>query len=193
MFGGSSPVAARVEVHEMKMDGNVMQMRQLKDGLEVPAGGTAELAPGGTHLMFIGITQPLKQGDMVPVTLEFAKAGKVEVQFMVGPANATSMEHQLMNYRIVRICGSGRSLPLFRSSWYSPTPIPGLAIRLEPSNLAHRSRCSDQDGAPITEAAFKGHPTALFFGFTHCPEVCPTTLFEMARLAERRLATRART
>ena len=39
---------------------------------------------------------------------------------------------------------------------------------------------TDQNGAPITEAAFKGHPTALFFGFTHCPEVCPTTLFEMA-------------
>lgn len=38
----------------------------------------------------------------------------------------------------------------------------------------------DQNGAPITEAAFKGHPSALFFGFTHCPEVCPTTLFEMA-------------
>ncbi|MEP7453055.1 SCO family protein [Phyllobacterium sp. SB3] len=38
----------------------------------------------------------------------------------------------------------------------------------------------DQNGNPITEAAFKGHPTALFFGFTHCPEVCPTTLFEMA-------------
>jgi protein SCO1/2 len=38
----------------------------------------------------------------------------------------------------------------------------------------------DQNGAPITEAAFKGHPTVLFFGFTHCPEVCPTTLFEMA-------------
>jgi protein SCO1/2 len=39
---------------------------------------------------------------------------------------------------------------------------------------------TDQNGAPITDAAFKGHPTALFFGFTHCPEVCPTTLFEMA-------------
>ena len=38
----------------------------------------------------------------------------------------------------------------------------------------------DQNDAPITDAAFKGHPTALFFGFTHCPEVCPTTLFEMA-------------
>ena len=39
---------------------------------------------------------------------------------------------------------------------------------------------TDQDGAPITQAAFEGHPTVLFFGFTHCPEVCPTTLFEMA-------------
>ena len=93
LLGGSSPAAARVEVHEMKMDGNVMQMRQLKDGLEIPAGGTAELAPGGAHLMLMDIAKPLKQGDMVPVTLEFAKAGKVDVQFMVGPANATSMEH----------------------------------------------------------------------------------------------------
>ena len=37
----------------------------------------------------------------------------------------------------------------------------------------------DQDGKPVTEAAFRGHPSAVFFGFTHCPEVCPTTLFEM--------------
>jgi len=95
LIGGSSPAAARVEVHEMKMDGNVMHMRQLKDGLEIPAGGTAELSPhGGMHLMLIDITKPLKEGDMVPVTLEFAKAGKVKVQFMVEPANATSMEHK---------------------------------------------------------------------------------------------------
>ena len=45
----------------MKMDGNVMQMRQLKDGLEIPAGGTAELSPGGTHLMLIDIPAPLKR------------------------------------------------------------------------------------------------------------------------------------
>jgi periplasmic copper chaperone A len=93
LIGGSSPAAARVEVHEMKMDGNVMQMRQLKDGLEIPAGGSAELAPGGTHIMLMDIAKPLKQGESIPVTLEFAKAGKVEIQFMVGPANATSMEH----------------------------------------------------------------------------------------------------
>ena len=93
LIGGTSPAAARVEVHEMKMDGNVMQMRQLKDGLEIPAEGSAELSPGGLHLMLIDIAKPLKEGEMVPVTLEFAKAGKVDVQFMVGAANAASMEH----------------------------------------------------------------------------------------------------
>ncbi len=93
LIGGSTPAAERVEVHEMTMNGNVMQMRQLENGLEIPAGGSAELAPGGLHLMFINIVKPLKEGDMIPVTLEFAKAGKVEVQFMVGAANAAGMEH----------------------------------------------------------------------------------------------------
>lgn len=93
LIGGTTPAAERVEVHEMKMDGNVMQMRQLKDGLEIPAGGAAELTPGGLHLMLMNITKPFKEGDMIPVTLEFAKAGKVEVQFMVGAANAAGMEH----------------------------------------------------------------------------------------------------
>ncbi|MGN8023558.1 SCO family protein [Phyllobacterium sp. 22229] len=51
---------------------------------------------------------------------------------------------------------------------------------IEPVKLGVPFSLIDQNGAPITEAAFQGHPTALFFGFTHCPEVCPTTLFEMA-------------
>lgn len=93
LIGGTTPAAERVEVHEMKMDGNVMQMRQLKDGLEIPADGTAELAPGGFHLMLMNIAKPLKEGEVIPVTLEFARTGKVEVQFMVGAANAANMEH----------------------------------------------------------------------------------------------------
>ncbi|MGO4448483.1 SCO family protein [Phyllobacterium sp. TAF24] len=51
---------------------------------------------------------------------------------------------------------------------------------IEPVKLGAPFSLIDQNGAPITQAAFEGHPTALFFGFTHCPEVCPTTLFEMA-------------
>jgi protein SCO1 len=51
---------------------------------------------------------------------------------------------------------------------------------IEPVKLGVPFSLIDQNGAPITEAAFQRHPTVLFFGFTHCPEVCPTTLFEMA-------------
>jgi len=93
LLGGSSPVAGRVEVHEMKMDGSVMKMRQLKDGLAIPAGETVKLAPGGLHIMMMDLKAPLKEGDMVPLTLDFAKAGKVDVQLMVGPANASAMGH----------------------------------------------------------------------------------------------------
>jgi copper(I)-binding protein len=93
LLGGSSPVAARVEVHEMKMDGEVMKMRKLADGVQIPAGGTVELEPGGMHLMLLEIKQPLKKGEDVPVTLEFEKAGKVELKLHVEAAGATSMEH----------------------------------------------------------------------------------------------------
>ncbi|MBP0439185.1 SCO family protein [Tianweitania sediminis] len=56
--------------------------------------------------------------------------------------------------------------------WYRTSNAPGQAFGA-PFALV------DQNGAPITEQAFRGQPTAIFFGFTHCPEVCPTTLFEM--------------
>jgi periplasmic copper chaperone A len=94
LLGGSTAVASHVEVHEMKMDGNIMQMRKLKEGLAIPAGETVQLAPGGLHLMLMGLKQPLKEGEMLPVTLEFEKSGKVELEFMVGPANGAGMEHK---------------------------------------------------------------------------------------------------
>lgn len=80
----SSPVSAEVQLHTMKMDGNVMQMREVKQ-IEVPANGAVDLKPGGLHLMFMNIKAPLKAGDMVPVKLRFAKAGEVEVKM---PVNA---------------------------------------------------------------------------------------------------------
>ncbi|QND51594.1 copper chaperone PCu(A)C [Phyllobacterium sp. 628] len=92
LLGGSSPAAGRVEVHEMKMEGEVMKMRKLADGVEIPAGGIVRLAPGGLHLMLIDIKAPLKEGETIPVTLEFQKAGKVNINLAVEAANA-SMEH----------------------------------------------------------------------------------------------------
>ncbi|WP_246333155.1 copper chaperone PCu(A)C [Aureimonas mangrovi] len=88
LIGGSSPAAERVEIHTMEMEGDVMRMRQLPDGVEIPAGGTAELAPGGMHLMLIGLAAPLVEGERVPLTLEFEKAGSVEVELAIDAIGA---------------------------------------------------------------------------------------------------------
>jgi copper(I)-binding protein len=70
-------VAGRVEIHEMAMNNGVMTMRPLDKGLAIEPGKTVKLAPGGYHLMLMDLKNPLKQGDKVPLTLEFEKAGKV--------------------------------------------------------------------------------------------------------------------
>lgn len=88
LVSGTSPVAAEVQLHTMSMDGGVMRMRQLVDGIPVSAGQPVELKPGSLHVMFIGLKRPLKRGETVPVTLRFIKAGTVKVNFAVQPVGA---------------------------------------------------------------------------------------------------------
>jgi periplasmic copper chaperone A len=83
LTGVSADVAGKVEVHEMAMNNGVMTMRPLDGGLTIDPGKTVKLAPGGYHLMMFDLKAPLKQGDKVPVTLEFEKAGKVNVSLDV--------------------------------------------------------------------------------------------------------------
>jgi len=89
LVGGSSPVAGRVEVHEMSMDGGVMKMRPLKDGLELKPGETVELKPGSFHIMMLDLKQAVKEGERVKGTLTFEKAGTVDVEYAVVAAGAT--------------------------------------------------------------------------------------------------------
>ena len=77
LVGVSADAAGKVEVHEMAMDGGVMKMRPVEGGLTIDPGKTVKLAPGGLHLMMMDLKSPLKQGDKLPVTLQFEKAGKV--------------------------------------------------------------------------------------------------------------------
>ncbi len=94
LIGGSADVADKVQVHEMATTNGVMTMRPLDKGLSIEPGKTVKLSPGGYHLMLLDLKSPLKQGDQVPVTLEFEKAGKVKLTFDVqgvgakGPAGA---------------------------------------------------------------------------------------------------------
>jgi len=78
LLRASSPVAAKVELHNHINDGAVMRMREVSS-IDVPAGGAATLAPGGLHIMLLELKQPLKTGETVPLTLEFEKAGKVDL------------------------------------------------------------------------------------------------------------------
>lgn len=84
----SSPEAARVEVHETAFADGVMTMRQVKDGLPLPAGEAVVLEPGGRHLMFTQLAGPLADGDEVPVTLTFERAGDLEALLDVVPLGA---------------------------------------------------------------------------------------------------------
>ena len=83
LMGGSSDVAAKVELHSMTMDNGVMKMRPIAGGLEIKPGETVELKPGSYHLMFVGLKKPLGTGDHVKATLAFEKAGTVNVEFDV--------------------------------------------------------------------------------------------------------------
>lgn len=85
LIAASSPVAARIEIHESMVMGGQAMMHPRPGGLPVPAGATVALKPGGWHMMLMGLKQPLKAGDHYPATLTFKKAGKVTVQFSVQP------------------------------------------------------------------------------------------------------------
>lgn len=84
----SAPITERAEIHEMSMENDIMTMRRMDDGLAVPAGQSVQLEPGGLHLMFQDLDEPIQDGDTVPVTLTFERAGEVTVQMPVLPASA---------------------------------------------------------------------------------------------------------
>jgi copper(I)-binding protein len=84
----SSPVAAEAGLHIMVLEGTVMQMRPV-DALDVKPGDSIQLKPGGLHIMLTNLKQALKQGERFPLTLDFEKAGRVEVEVTVLPLGAS--------------------------------------------------------------------------------------------------------
>ena len=104
LVGVSADVAGKIEVHEMATDGGVMKMRPVEGGLTIDPGKTVKLAPGGLHLMMTDLRNPLKKGDKVPVTLQFEKAGKVQVTLDVqgigapGPSGNMGGEMKKMDH-----------------------------------------------------------------------------------------------
>lgn len=93
LLSASAAISNSVELHSMKMDGGTMHMRKL-DSIDLPAGKTVALEPGGLHMMFIGLKAPLKVGDSFPLKLRFQKAGEVTVQVKIEAAGTAPEPHK---------------------------------------------------------------------------------------------------
>lgn len=93
LIAANSPAAKKVELHEMAVTDGVMVMRPKEGGIEVPAGETVALQPGGLHIMFMGLNAPFEEGTEIPVVLTFEKAGDVEIKLSVEKMGAKGMGH----------------------------------------------------------------------------------------------------
>ena len=94
LLGGTSSVAARVEVHVTSNDGGTAQMHPVQGGVEIKPGESVKLAPGGRHLMFIGLKQPFMEGELVDGMLQFESAGRVPLKFAVQSGGLKAPAHQ---------------------------------------------------------------------------------------------------
>lgn len=95
LIGVSSSAVPQVEVHEMKMDGDVMQMREVK-AIDLPKGKTVALEPGGFHIMLMNLKQPIAVGEVIPLTLVVESGGKkqkVEVKAEARAPDSGAMQH----------------------------------------------------------------------------------------------------
>ena len=95
LLSASSGAAAKVEIHQMSMQDGIMTMRSLDDGLAIPPDATVTLALGGDHIMFIGLIAPFEEGQTIPVSLNFERAGKIEAGFEVGSVGAKGPRLQI--------------------------------------------------------------------------------------------------
>ena len=92
LVSAAAPVAGKVELHTHIAEGDVMRMRPVGE-IDIGAGQSAMLKPGGLHIMLMGLKTPLKEGETFPLTLTFKKAGEVTVDVPVQAAGASAPEH----------------------------------------------------------------------------------------------------
>jgi protein SCO1/2 len=147
----ATSAAKSVELHEMKEENGMMSMRQL-DRIAVAPGETRKLAPGGTHLMLIDTTRPLRNGETIALTLTFDDGSTQTIETPVRTSVATAAPGR-------------RAQPAETSV---PTQKPEFTL-------------TDHHGRPFRSASLRGKPALLFFGYTHCPDACPTMMSRLAR------------
>jgi len=158
--------ADAAEIHTMRMDGDIMRMRPV-DGLDIPGGETAVLQPGGMHIMLMGLTEPLHEGDNLVLTLVFESGVRVVV---TAPVSETPIPNTLDADRL-----TVDSLAAVTSGVYvGQVADPPVQVQdfTAPSSFDDITRFSDLDG----------RWRVIFFGYMHCPDFCPLTLVDYRRV-----------
>src|SRR5215470_2236358 len=112
LIAAATPAATKIEIHEMTTLNGIMVMRPVEGGLTIPPGASVTLAPGGTHLMFIGINAPFSEGEHIAAALMFEKAGKIDVTFDVGSIGA----------RGPQMIGAAAAVAASTTSFRTPAP-----------------------------------------------------------------------
>lgn len=85
-----STLSKKAQIHTHIMDGDVMKMTHVEEGVELPVNSKVSFEPNGLHIMFMGLNAPFKEGDSLPVTLYFERAGKLDIELMVRGVGAKS-------------------------------------------------------------------------------------------------------
>lgn len=166
-----TPVARHVEMHESRTVDGIMQMRQTL-AAQVPAHGTLRFQPGGLHAMLLGLQHPLRRGDTLALTLTFRHAGRVVISAPVQDVGATAPA--LLDSKAAADIDERFRL----AEWPANLAVPEFAL-------------TDDAGRPRSSTDYRGRLVLLFFGFTHCPDVCPAGLFKLAQVYRQLPAPRA--
>ena len=187
LVGASSAVAGHMEVHEMTMTDGVMTMRELAGGLPIPASATVTLQPGGFHVMFMELSNPSSRARRWTSRWRSRRPGTSPCRWRSSrptPRPSRPGTEAAMSLRSVRlILWAAAFAAAIASAWFLV-----LRPRFQQSLSDELGRGAytlvATDGGTFNEQSLKGHPSAVFFGFTHCPEVCPTTLGDIATWIE---------
>jgi protein SCO1/2 len=171
LVGLDSAAAQRVEMHATSMAGGMMQMRQVQS-VAIPAAGRVAFSPTGLHAMLLQLKQPLKEGERVPLTLIFRHAGKVQVMAVVqgleaDAAPAAPAAPPASSVPPPTAMPPAASLPYRLAAWPRRAQSPDFKL-------------VDAGGRARTLADYRGRVVVLFFGFVHCPDVCPAELFKLS-------------
>ena len=176
--------AEKAELHEVRMEGGMMTMMPTKE-IAVPAKGSVELKPGGFHIMLFALKKPVKAGDQVNVVLTLNDGATVPVAATVRAADANPSAAP---------SGSGRSMPGMKLMKTRRTFARLLCLviltalaaagcgRQEPAivKIGGDFTLTDQNGMPFELSSLRGDVVLIFFGYTSCPDACPTTMSKLA-------------